>query len=194
MPLQDWDLAMNLQDICSFLHEHSSKFRTAWATSADKFKAGVECNPITGEPFPPAKTASAKAASAKTGPAAAASASTALVAAAPTAVARPDTELFLGKINVFETVGDISKYAATKLWVAFVHHHCQDNRSVDTLQRFYGVMVRVAHGKGFFVRDLARLIGAGSGDNMTRWLERNVDSGTYPSLQAVMVHHVSLYL
>ena len=189
MPLQDWDLAMNLQDICSFLHEHSSKFRTAWATSADKFKAGVECNPITREPFPPAKTASAKAA-----PAAAASASTALVAAAPTAVARPDTELFLGKIKVFETVGDISKYAATKLWVAFVHHHCQDNRSVDTLQRFYGVMVRVAHGKGFFVRDLARLIGAGSGDHMARWLEKNVTLATYPSLQAVMVHHVSLYL
>ena len=261
MPLQDWDLAMNLQDICSFLHEHSSKFRTAWATSADKFKAGVECgylaktteaktvetkdkakdkamadspihdtqtdndddgdeeyrehvssskcNPITGEPFPPAKaasakaasaktasakTASAKAASAKTAPAAAASASTALVAAAPTAVARPDTELFLGKIKVFETKGDVSKYAATKLWAAFVHHHCQDNRSVDTLQRLYGVMVRVAHGKGFFVRDLARLIGAGSGRHMTRWLENNVNLATYPSLQAVMTHNVSLYL
>jgi hypothetical protein len=178
---------MNLPDICRFLAVHSSEFRTAWLTSAEKFEAGVKCKPA-------AKTASAKTASAKTALVAAVPTAAVPTAAVPTAVARPDTGLFLDKIEVFETKGGISKYAATKLWEAFVHHYCQDNRSVDTLQHFGDVMVRVAHGKGFFVRDLAKLIGAGSGDNMTRWLERNVNSGTYPSLQAVTVYHVSLYL
>jgi len=105
------------------------------------------------------------------------------VGAEPSAAETPRamTQAFLSSLVPVASTAHTKTYWAMECWPGLVRHFCKDKRQVAIPGKLEGLPLRVAHGVGFAVHDLAIMCEQDKA-SVTQWMQMNVD-GKYPSLE-----------